>query len=87
MTYYNDVDARLDHAREMGEDSPSDRAWFAFCREVENLLGVETLDGDYAADGYCLDEAHGLFINGTSPAKTAFFFAMRMKMLARGEAL
>lgn len=74
MIYENDhTDAefeRRQHAYEMGEESPSEKRWYAFCREAEKLLGFD-LDGTESEDGYSLDFAHDAFQAGKSPAEYA----------------
>ncbi len=57
-------------AYECGGDSPSDRRWYAFCRKVEALIGVD-LDGDEDEDGYSIDGAYAAWEVGVSPAEYA----------------
>jgi hypothetical protein len=61
--------------RESGADTASDRAWFAWCKAVERLVGIEDLDGDQATDGYSIDFAHDLFADGDTPEVAALIIA------------
>lgn len=74
---------RREQALEAAGHTVSDRIWFAYCRNIERLLGIKTLDGDYEEDGYSLDHAHGLFVNGTSAIDAAYFFTIRMRAIAK----
>lgn len=68
-------------AHEMGTDADaqSERAWLKWCRDVERLTGLESLDGDNSkaaklagtADGYSLDECYDLFCAGWSAERAA----------------
>ena len=46
--------------------SPTERAWEAWCKKVEKLLGHD-LDGNQRRDGYSLDYAHDAFADGVAP--------------------
>lgn len=53
--------------------SPSERAWLAWCKAVERLLGHD-LDGNDEREtgvGYSLDEAHACWEAGDSPQSYA----------------
>jgi hypothetical protein len=56
---------------ESGQDSPEDRRWYAWLRQVETLLGVETIDGDQQTEGYSLDYALEAFQRQQSPLEYA----------------
>lgn len=60
--------------------SPAERAWLAWCRKVESILGHD-LDGDQARDGYSLDFAHDEFCNGLTPAQ--YVSEIRARQAAR----
>jgi hypothetical protein len=70
MTELNDhTDAELarrEHDAEMGGTSASEQRWLKFCSDVEELLELDSLDGDEAEDGYSLDGAHESFEAGRS---------------------
>jgi hypothetical protein len=67
MTDLNDHPFAVFMAGESYE-SPTEKAWLAWCRKVEKILG-HSLDGDQARDGYSLDFAHDEFCNGLTPAE------------------
>lgn len=46
-------------------------AWLRWCRKVEGLLGIKTLDGDQIEDGYSLDFANEAFDDGYTPEQYA----------------
>lgn len=46
--------------------SPQERAWEAWTKKVEALLG-HSLDGDQEVDGYSLDYAFDFFDDGATP--------------------
>ena len=67
--------ARREHAYEMGEDTPEEKAFDRFMDEAIDLLvdvGVtdrkQGLDGDQETDGFSLDFAFDFFRDGASPA-------------------
>lgn len=48
--------------------SPTERAWLAWCKECERLLGHD-LDGDQATDGYSMDAAYAAWEAGVTAAE------------------
>ncbi len=50
--------------------SPGERAWLAWIKKVEKLLGFD-LDGDQNRDGYSLDMAYAAWEAGESAAAYA----------------
>lgn len=61
--------ARRQHLAEMAEDNEGDRRWNRYCSDVEAALGIRSLDGDEAADGYSLDSAYDAFASGLVSAR------------------
>jgi hypothetical protein len=64
------------HDHEMAIDTPSDRAWSRWIRDVEKLLGIDDLDGNDCPKagpcvGYSLDGAYDAYEAGKSPATYA----------------
>lgn len=58
-------------------ESPTEKAWLAWCRKVEKLLG-HSLDGNQERDGYSLDFAYGAWEAGeTAKAYAAEIIADR----------
>lgn len=64
-------------------DTPSDRRFSAFVAKVEQLLGVDDLDGDDAIDGYSLDGASDAFDDGATAAEYAADVRARLAALGR----
>jgi hypothetical protein len=50
--------------------SPNERAWLAWVKKAENLLG-HSIDGDQDRDGYSLDFAYSFFEAGDTPQQYA----------------
>lgn len=58
-----DVNPHLALAQSESYESPGDRAWYAFVKKAEKLLGHD-LDGHQERDGYSMDRAHDWFADG-----------------------
>ena len=56
--------------------SPIEHAWLNWVDEVESFLG-HSLDGDQRTDGYSLDYAYDLFMQGWKPRLVAQTFASK----------
>lgn len=56
------------HRHEMGIETASDLAWDRWCVLAQKRLGVTSLDGDEAEDGFSIDSAYEAFAAGRSPA-------------------
>lgn len=66
--------ARREHNYEMGtcaHEAREDAKWFRWCSEVEQLLGIKTLDGDQDANGYSLDFALDHYEDKETPEQYA----------------
>src|SRR5690606_37162877 len=86
MSYNDLTDSEFERrtlAHEMGEDTPEEQRFFAWLREVEELMGVETLDGDDDVDGYSLDHASDLHDGGISAQGAAAFFNKQVQERAQ----
>lgn len=51
-----------------------DNRWEAWLRKVEELTGLDSLDGDEEEDGYSLDTAYDLFAADFTPEEAAAEF-------------
>ena len=54
-------------AYESGEDTESDRRWYAFVARVERLLDITSLDGTDSEEGYSLDSAFEWWESNKTP--------------------
>ena len=64
------------HDHEMAIDTPSDRAWSRWIRDVETLLGIDDLDGNDCPKagpcvGHSLDAGYDAFEARKSPSAYA----------------
>lgn len=74
MTYdpdYSGSGAGFYHFAQGERETASDRAWDAWTRKTAKLLGLDSLDGDEARDGYSLDFAYDAYANGETPERYA----------------
>jgi hypothetical protein len=87
--------ARREHEYEMGGQSADDKAYADFMERAVDLLvdaGVTTieqgLDGDQETDGFSLDLAYELFLEGNSPEDyvTGVFFERGLLGFRDGDA-
>jgi hypothetical protein len=69
---FDEIQDRIaERQHEFGGDTASDRAWKNFVNQVELIMQIDNLDGDQAADGYSLDFAYDLFVDGLTPREAA----------------
>lgn len=66
MTDHN-IEAWNDHHAAEQPETDSDRRWSAWCRRVEEIAGIASLDGDQEKDGYSLDYSHDAYRAGVTP--------------------
>jgi hypothetical protein len=87
--------ARREHDYEMGGETPNERAYGEWTERAESLLidaGVTTeqrgLDGDQETDGFSLDLAYELFLEGVTPEDyvTSVFFERGLLGFRDGDA-
>jgi hypothetical protein len=87
--------ARRELAYEMGEETPDERRYGLWVERAESLLidaGVTTeqrgLDGDQETEGFSLDLAYELFLEGNSPEDfvTGVFFERGLLGFRDGDA-